>query len=121
MNDPAVLAARRAFDKLWPDQGDFEFNFDSSTREYAVDAAREALKPLQKLHQELVGNMPQQPQVAVGMRRVLDAFAPLIYGGELSDTPRFENLEQRIPRHRAEANGESLWPSSMLPHSAKEL
>jgi hypothetical protein len=52
MNDPAVLAARRAFGKLWPDQGDFEFNFDSSTREYAVDAAREALRPLQELHRQ---------------------------------------------------------------------
>lgn len=50
MNDPAVLAARRAFGNLWPDQGDFEFNFDSSTRQYAVDAAREALKPLRELH-----------------------------------------------------------------------
>lgn len=50
MSDPAVEAARRAFDKLWPDQGDFEFNFDSSTREYAVDAAREALAPLRELH-----------------------------------------------------------------------
>ncbi len=43
MSDPAVEAARRAFDKIWPEQGDFEFNWESSVRDYAIGSAREAL------------------------------------------------------------------------------
>ncbi|MBB3752472.1 hypothetical protein FHT44_004984 [Mycolicibacterium sp. BK634] len=50
VNNPVIAAARRAFESIWPDQGDFEFNFEDSTRAYAVISADEALAPLRKLH-----------------------------------------------------------------------
>lgn len=50
MSDPAIEASRRAFGALWPDQGDFEFNFDSGQRQWADSAAREALKPIREKH-----------------------------------------------------------------------
>ncbi|WPH57795.1 hypothetical protein [Mycobacterium phage WXIN] len=49
MTDPAIEASRRAFGALWPDQGDFEFNFPSGQRQWADTSAREALRPIREL------------------------------------------------------------------------
>lgn len=49
MSDPAVEAARVAFLEQWPEQGDFEFRH-SIEGQFGREAAREALKPLRKLH-----------------------------------------------------------------------
>ncbi|RPA65773.1 hypothetical protein EF294_03285 [Gordonia oryzae] len=48
MSDPAVEAAWRAFGALWPDQGHFEFDFDS--KDYALLTAREMAAPIRELH-----------------------------------------------------------------------
>ena len=79
MSAPAVKAARRAFDTLWPDQGDFEFNFDSSTRDYAILAAREMATPIRGLVERLARYRAPSSEYWDGMLHVLDALAPLIY------------------------------------------
>lgn len=82
VSEPAVKAARRAFDTLWPDQGDFEFNFDSSTRDYALLAAHEMATPILELVERLVRYRAPSPEYWDGMLHVLDALAPLIYATE---------------------------------------
>ncbi|MBP3086990.1 hypothetical protein JKJ01_27700 [Mycolicibacterium fortuitum] len=48
-----------------------------------VASAREVLKPIRELHQELcVGALDEDAEVEHGMRLVLDALAPLIYSTE---------------------------------------
>lgn len=80
MTDPAVEAARRAFGHLWPEQGDFEFLFDSSHREYAICAAREALRPVREELQRWDRSFEDvNDRTGRTVRRLLDALDPLIY------------------------------------------
>ncbi|AXQ53084.1 hypothetical protein SEA_RANDO14_64 [Mycobacterium phage Rando14] len=72
--DPAIESARRAL---------------VSTRGHGksticeIEAAREALKPIRKLHQKMSAEAPlEDVEVEHGMRAVLDALAPLIYSTE---------------------------------------
>lgn len=54
MSDAATMAARRAFNQVWPDQGDFEFEFQGVHRAWATLAAREALAWVWPNIQEIV-------------------------------------------------------------------
>ena len=73
-------AARRAFDKMWPKQGDFEFNFDNSSKRYAEAAAREALAPIRDLHRSFADYYRNRDDsFSAGIRHVLRDLAYLVY------------------------------------------
>ncbi|ORA38083.1 hypothetical protein [Mycobacterium aquaticum] len=80
MSDPAVEAAQRAEQASGWWKSGHSTPWDAG---YAVDAAREALRPIRELHRELsVSALDEDAEVEHGMRLVLDNLAPLIYSTE---------------------------------------
>lgn len=74
-DDPAVEAAYRALP--------YEREADEITADIAVNAAREALRPIRELHKRLSATAPlEDAEVEHGMHMVLDALAPLIHTTE---------------------------------------
>jgi len=80
--DPAVEAARTAFQDQWPDQDEFDFEHSTEGR-FGVAAAREILKPIQEWHKARSRDYAEGcTGNALIMKRYLDELAPLIYGAE---------------------------------------
>ncbi|WP_243858128.1 hypothetical protein [Mycobacterium sp. DL440] len=77
MADPVIDAAQRALGLTTDGMN------QASRGRVARTAAREALKPIRELHQELcTGALDEDAEVEHGMRLVLDALAPLVYSTE---------------------------------------
>ena len=74
MSAPAINAARRAFDTLWPDQGDFEFKALGRTRRFAIEAACEMAAPIRELH--------RRRHLYQNLDEFLADLVPLIYTSE---------------------------------------
>lgn len=73
MTDPAIEAANRAIDTFLADEHD----------NIPIEAAREALKPIRKLYEELaVLAFDSRDPERQGERYVLSRLAPLIYTTE---------------------------------------
>lgn len=77
MTNPAVEAAQRAIGHVSPDE------FTNEVGDTALASAREALKPIQKLHEQLTREADDEHGgCESGMRYVLRELAPLIFTSE---------------------------------------
>jgi hypothetical protein len=74
MSAPTIDAARRAFNTIWPEQGDFEFQALGNTRRFAIESACEMARPIRELH--------RRRHLYQTLDEFLADLVPLIYAGE---------------------------------------
>lgn len=78
MTDPAVEAAQRAWDALQRKSG---WGPEEIPQELAA-AAREALKPIRELYEQMNSPLPDGFELPGGVKYLLERLAPLIFTTE---------------------------------------